>query len=167
MATRKGLTPKNRKITEVERNANQWLSTPKQNKFMELWLDPASATFGNAYKSAILAGYGRGYAVQIASPAVNNKWVQEYKKRLNLTEEHIKQGISKLAIRANNSRSPDDTKLKAYETLAKIHNLGGYSGGKGSTTNILVQPILSGASIRKPLKIDSEVVNTDHDIDTP
>lgn len=144
---KKGLAPSKRAVaapSDKHVQANQWQATPQQNQFMEYWLDPKSPTFGNAYKSAINSGYSPAYANQLASPAVNNKWLQEYKKRLNLTEEHIRQGISNLALQANDSRSPDDTRLKAYEILAKIH---GMVDSKGNTTNILVQPILGGKSV--------------------
>lgn len=154
----KGLKPKDRKLATTTRKtkltANQWQNTPQQTKFMEHWLDPESETFGNAYKSAMLAGYKPYYANQLASPAVNNKWIQAYTKRLNLTDEHIKQGISKLAMKANDSRSPDDTRLKAYEILAKIT---GMIDSKGTTVNI-VTPILGGESV-KPTQVINQIID--------
>lgn len=145
---KKGLKPRDR-TTGLK--ANQWSDTPKQHLFMEKWTNPESDTFGNAHKSAISAGYSPYYANQLASPAVNNKWLQAYKRRLNLTPEHIKQGISKLALKANDSRSPDDTRLKAYETLAKIE---GIIDSKSGTTVNIVQPILGGNS--KPEVVDTQ-----------
>lgn len=146
----KGLKVRERKLaTTTDKSkltANQWQSTPQQTKFMEQWLTPTSGTFGNAYRSAIAAGYKEHYALQLASPSVNNKWITEYAKKLNLTDEHIRQGIQSLALSANNAKSPDDTRLKAYEILAKISGMVDNRGG--STTNILVQPILGGASTK-------------------
>lgn len=160
----KGLKPKNRKLATTTKNtkkkkltANQWQNTPQQTKFMEHWLDPRSETFGNAHKSALLAGYNERYAAQIASPAVNNLWIQAYTKKLNLTEEHIKQGIQNLAVQAENSRSPDDTRLKAYEVLARIQ---GILDNKNQTNVTLVQPILSGQSLgdnKHKKKVQAEV----------
>lgn len=138
---KKGLKPIDRKLGK---GANQWSDTPKQHLFMEKWTNPNSPTFGNAHKSALEAGYSPYYANQLASPAVNNKWMQAYKRRLNLTEEHIRAGISQLALKAEDSRSPDDTRLKAYETLAKIS---GMIDSKSGTTVNIVQPILGGNSI--------------------
>lgn len=148
---RPGFKPKQRKlVTTTDKSkltANQWQATPQQTKFMEQWLTPTSGTFGNAYKSALVAGYSESTAVKIASPSLNNQWIVEYSRKLNLTDEHIRQGIQSLALSANNAKSPDDTRLKAFEILAKISGMVDNRGG--STTNILVQPILGGASTPK------------------
>lgn len=125
---------------------NQYQNTPQQNLFMKLWTDPDSTTFGNAYESAVAANYAPSYAVQLTSPAVLNKWIQEYKRRIFYSDEHIRQGIQKIASKANNSKSPDDTRLKAYEILAKIT---GMIDSKNTTNVTLVQPILSGNSVRQ------------------
>lgn len=161
----KGLKPKDRKLqttppthTKLKKlTANQWQATPQQHKFMDSWINPKSPTFGNAYESAKQAGYNDRYAAQISSPSINNKWIQEYQKKLNLTEEHIRQGIQQLAIRANDSRSPDDTRLKAYETLARIS---GMIDSKNSITVVNVQPILGGESVTLPPKqVDSTIID--------
>ena len=144
-----GLKPKDRKLAKPKNGklvANQWQGTPQQNEFMAYWLEPDSETFGNAYKSAIKAKYSNHYAMIISSPTVNNKWLSEYIRRLNLTEDHIKAGISQLALKVNDSRSPDDTRLKAYEILAKITGM--IDNKSGVTNNILVQPILGGNSVK-------------------
>lgn len=112
---------------------------------MDSWLNPMSDTFGNAHKSALKAGYNERYAAQISSPAVNNAWIQEYTRKLDFGPEHIKQGIQQLAIRAQDSRSPDDTRLKSYEILAKIHGMID-SKNTGVIVNV-VQPILGGESV--------------------
>lgn len=148
---RVGLKPKQRKL--VKTKANQWSNTPQQHKFMELWINPRSETFGNAYQSAVQAGYSPHYANQIASPAVHNEWIQAYKRKLLLGEEHLKRLLSDLAINAPDSRSPDDTRVKAIETLARIEGLID-KGNKVSVT--VVQPILGGESVRK--HIDSTPV---------
>lgn len=153
--TTKGLKPKDRKLATVAPKtrkavltANQWQNSPKQSAFMEQWLDPRSPNFGNAHRSALAVGFNERYAAQIASPSVGNQWIQEYTKRLNLTDEHIRQGIQQIAIQADESRSPDDTRLKAYETLARISGL--LDSNRGNTLNVtVVQPILGGESIKQ------------------
>lgn len=164
--TRKGEMPKDRKLATTTKGAkltaNQWQNTPQQHKFMEHWLEPSSKTFGNAYQSALQAGYGDAYASQISSPAVNNKWIQEYTKRLVLSEEHIVAAIQNLALNTDDpidSRSPADTRLKALEILSKIK---GMIDQKHNTTNVIVQPILGGLS-KNPtppkIKIDNQVID--------
>lgn len=163
---RKGLKPKDRKLaTTTKKNkltSNQWQATPQQELFMDYWINPISQSFGNAYESAIRAGYSRHHALKIAAPTTNNKWIAEYKRKLDFGEEHIKQGIQDLAIRSNDSRSPDDTRLKAYETLAKIH---GMIDNKNSGINLtVVQPILGGQSVKQQDKV---VIDLTPDTPTP
>jgi hypothetical protein len=116
-----GKAPTKRKQSnDIAVTSNQWQSNPKQLKFCEYYLDISNkATFGNAYASAIMAGYSENYARQLTSPAVNNLWVQEYKRLANLSPEHITQGIQDIAI--NGTRDSD--KLRAYELLAKLQGL--------------------------------------------
>lgn len=135
--------------------ANQWQGTPQQLEFMALWLDPNSSVFGNAYQAGKLAGYSDNYAKQLASKSVGNKWLTEYKNRVLLTDEHIEQGISAIALKASDSRSPDDTRLKAYETLARIKGM--LDGNKTSVT--IVQPILGGQSVPDRVKVDNQPID--------
>lgn len=112
-----GLAPKDRPKGDV---ANQWQATPKQELFIALYIDPNSPTFGNAYKSAIQAGYSEDYAKHISKPAISNKWLYEYNRKSNITLDHLKESIADI-IRGNiDSRSKTDTKLKAIELLAKL-----------------------------------------------
>lgn len=147
MAKTKGLKPKDRKLaTTTKKNkltANQWQNTPQQNAFMAYWIEPSSETFGNTYTSGLKAGYSPNYARQLASPSINNKWLTEYVNKLDYSPEHIKQGIQQIATRANNSKSPDDTRLKAYEILAKIT---GMLTDKNTLNinNVQMTPILGG-----------------------
>lgn len=160
---RTGLKPKDRKLATTTKKskltANQWQGTPQQNKFMDDWINPTSPTFGNAYESAISAGYSPKYANQIAAPAINNKWIQEYKNKIEFGPEHVKQGLQQLAIKANNSRSPDDTRLKSLETLAKIFGM--IDSKNQVNVGIVVQPILGGESVvtpvNQPKKVDVDI----------
>lgn len=148
----KGLKPKNRKLATTSKGkltANQWQNTPQQNLFMEYWLEPSSETFGNAYGSAMRAKYSHSYAVQLASPAINNKWIQEYTKGTVMDAEHTKKALQDVYLNPrtyNNSRSPADTRLKALELLSKVN---GMIDTKGNTTNVIVTPILNGESTRE------------------
>jgi biotin-(acetyl-CoA carboxylase) ligase len=118
--TTKGLKPNKRTQGKI---ANQWQSTPKQKLFMSYYIDPNSKTFGNAYKSAIQAGYNESYAVQIASPAVSNKWIQDYTSKSNLSIEHLKEVVTDI-IRGNiDSKDYTATQLKAIELYAKLDGL--------------------------------------------
>ena len=114
-----GLKPTKRKI--VDSHPNQWTGNPKQILMLAYYLDTkARDTFGNAYQSAIKAGYSESYARQITSPAVKNMWLQEYQRMLTKLEpEHITQGIQDIAV--NGIRDSD--RLRAYELLAKIQGL--------------------------------------------
>lgn len=140
MATKELTTPADNKPT--------WKGNKKQRLFIEYWVNPQSETFGNAYKSGLKAGFSNSYSLNLTSLAP--RWLSENIEKLNLYEEHIKQGIYDIALNTNlsNSKSPNDTKLKAYEALADIHGLIGKN--KGVTNNILVQPILSGLSVNQP-----------------
>lgn len=122
-----------------------WKGSKKQRIAMEYWTNPTSETFGNAYRSFKIAGFSDSYARNITNLAP--KWLSEYIDKLDLSPEHIKQGIQEIALAAPNSRSPDDTRLKAFEILADISGIIGK--GKGVTVNV-VQPILGGASAAPP-----------------
>jgi hypothetical protein len=104
----------------TDKRPNQWKGNPKQLMFCAFYLDPRQAdTFGNAYQSAIAAGYSDNYARQITSPAINNLWINEYKRIALLSPEHITAGITNIAINAGKSSD----KLRAYELLAKLQGL--------------------------------------------
>ncbi len=147
----KGLKPNKRKLgvkkPGKKLTANQWQNTPQQHLFMDNWITPKSSTFGNAYQSAINAGYGSKYAMQITAPTVLNQWISEYTRKLDFGPEHIKQGLQQLAVRAQDSKSPDDTRLKAYEILAKITGM--IDNKNVNLTQVNVQPILGGESIKR------------------
>lgn len=153
-----GLKPKDRKLaTTTKKNkltGNQWQNTPQQNLFMQKWLEPTSETFGNAYQSAINSGYKHSYAIQLASPAINNKWIQEYTKGTVMDAEHTKKALQDVYLNPetyNNSRSPADTRLKSLELLAKVNQM---IDNKSATTVNIVQPILAGKSHNKREVID-------------
>lgn len=118
---------------------------PKQKATLMNWLTPASETYGNLYASCIKAGFRPSYALNISH--LKPSWLSESIEQVDFNPQHIKAGIQQLAIAAPNSRSPDDTRLKAYEMLGKITGI--IDNKNGNTTNVFVQPILNGESVRK------------------
>ena len=131
---------------------------PKQKKTIEYWFDPNSETYGNLTRSAIKAGFRPKYALNLASH--KPLWLYEnVESTLKLEQEHIINGVQNIALKDDiNSRSPDDTRLKAYETLG---NWAGLTQKQGTTVNI-VTPILGGDSVKTSDYIDIDTSkNTD------
>jgi len=60
--------------------SNQYLLDPRQKMCWDLYIDPKSKTFGNAYQSALKVGYEDGTAKQITT----FDWFIEKCRRLNL-----------------------------------------------------------------------------------
>ena len=116
---RQGLEPAKR--TQLSnKNANQWTITPKQIKFTELWLTPGSETFGNAYQSAVQAGFSVSTAIKISSNALGLEWVQAAKKRLiTLEPSHTIKALEHMALHSKQDRD----KIKALELVGKIQGL--------------------------------------------
>lgn len=94
----------------------------KQRLFIELWLNPSNQdTFGNAYQSAIEAGFSESYARVITGNALNVEWVQQAKELLlgALSPDHIYQGLQHVAMTAKQDRD----RLRALELMAKIQGM--------------------------------------------
>lgn len=128
-----GLQPKQKKLN------------PKQRAFIENYFNPESETFANLYRSGLKAGFSPTYSMNIKH--LNPSWLSNLIETAQFQPEHIKQGIQSLALRSNDSRSPDDTRLKAYEILAKITGMIDHK--QGSNIQINVQPILGGESTKR------------------
>jgi hypothetical protein len=60
--------------------ANQFLADPRQILTWELYVKPGTDYFGNAYQSAMKAGYEEGYAAQITTA----EWFLDKLRRLNM-----------------------------------------------------------------------------------
>lgn len=99
---------------------NQWTGTPQQEKFLLLYLDPKSPTFGNPYESAMEVGFSESYARIIAAPSVNRQWVKEARNLVQLGPEHIGQKLTELAL--DNSNKAGD-QIRALELIAKMQGL--------------------------------------------
>lgn len=126
----------------------------KQKLFMEYWSNPSSNTFANVYKSGLKAGFSPSYAKNIANVAPS--WLVSFIDKIEMTETHIEQGISRIATGEINSKSVDDTRLKAFELLMKLKGL----DNQKQVTNVnIVQPILSG--IIETTQQDKQVIDID------
>lgn len=116
---RQGLTTKDRTTTKAKKNSNQWVSDPRHDLFAVYWLSPNSDTFGNAYQSAIQAGYSPHHAKQITSGALSLEWVKEARSRMiNYNPQHISKLLEKHA-----TSGKDADRLKAIDMLAKINGM--------------------------------------------
>lgn len=63
--------------------ANQYQLDPRQKLCWEFYIDPKSQTFGNAYKSALKAGYQNASSQQIT----DEPWFIEKVKTLNMLDK--------------------------------------------------------------------------------
>ena len=95
--------------------------TKRQRKFIECYFEPSSDTFGNAYQSALAAGYSEKSARVITGNARNLQWVKDAMTvySTQLTPEHIYLGLQNISL---NSRADRD-KLRALELMAKIQGM--------------------------------------------
>ena len=69
-----------KKIKTNPNGANQYLLDPRQDKCWELYINPKSTTYGNAYQSAIKSGYAKTTGINITK----EKWFLERTRRMNL-----------------------------------------------------------------------------------
>lgn len=60
--------------------ANQWILDPRQKLCWESYINPKSETFGNAYQSALKAGYEESTSTLITT----TEWFIEKLRRLNM-----------------------------------------------------------------------------------
>lgn len=95
--------------------ANQWQATKKQEDWLRYYMDPQEkATFGNAYQSAIKAGYSETYARNIMSPSVALQWVQQAKNIMRLNPEHLKFALAQIIT---DRMAKDSDKIQAIKLL--------------------------------------------------
>ncbi len=69
-----------KKVKTNPQGANQFFLDPRQDRCWELYTNPKSRTFGNAYQSAMQANYAEGSAAQITT----QNWFVEKTRRMNL-----------------------------------------------------------------------------------
>lgn len=114
--------------------ANQYQLDPRQKLCWELYIKPGTEYFGNAYQSAMKAGYEEGYAAQITTV----DWFLEKVRRLNLlgkAEKVLEETLvmSDIELTESNplgTRNPALTKIKQDTAKFLAERLGkaeGYS----------------------------------------
>lgn len=90
--------------------------TPRQTEFLKHWLNPKSPTFGNAYASAIKAGYSEEYAQSMTSPARGLTWMDEGRKRRARMLDKAEDNLESIA-----DLGTDDTEtLKVVADVSKF-----------------------------------------------
>lgn len=117
---RKGKAYADRPVSVSAKTANQHISSPKQELFLDNYLVPASPTFGNAYQSAMSAGYSDAYAREITAPSHIQGWLTENPRLRNLQGKHINLLIEEIAT-DRGEKTTD--RLKALELSAKLKGL--------------------------------------------
>lgn len=90
----------------------------RQRNFIKYWLQTDSDSFGNAYQSALRAGYPKTTARVIT--ASNPEWIRVAKAQLirELQPDHIYGGLQQIALTGS-----DANKLRALELMAKIKGM--------------------------------------------
>lgn len=121
---RQGLAVKNRTPSKTIKNANQWTSDPRHDLFATYWLTPQidgkrNELFGNAYQSAVKAGFSPHHSKQITSNVLSLQWVKEAKSRLaSYNPEHI---VKKLERYTDSAKDSDA--IRALEVLARVKGM--------------------------------------------
>lgn len=110
--------------------------SPKQEDFLRYYYDVNSeGTFGNAYASALAAGYSESYARVLTAPSIKNMWIRQNNKTA-LTPEHINAIVEKIALKGKR----EGDQLRALELLAKFH---GMIVDKSENKNLNIEVALS------------------------
>lgn len=113
---------------------------PRQAKFLELFSNPESETFSNAYQSAIKAGYSEGYAVNLKS---KSKWITENNREI--TKDEL---VKKAKVVLDKSLNSKDEKI-AQDTAKFIAKTDPEFSEKSEHTHILPTPLLGGSSVQE------------------
>lgn len=77
---------------DLQRKSRKQLN-PKQAEFLRYFQDPKSETFGNAYRSALKAGYSEAHAKQITTPSrgpeITRTAMQQALEDIGITDEFL------------------------------------------------------------------------------
>lgn len=92
--------------------SNQYQTDPRQKLCWDLYINPKSETFGNAYQSAIKAGYAEDSAKQITVTT----WFLEKTRRLNMLDKAEKTLEKTLQYEPVNEEGRIDTALLRTQT---------------------------------------------------
>lgn len=95
---------------------NQWQATQRQQDWLSYYMNPKSETWGNAYQSALRAGYSESYARVIMSDSVALEWVKQARNIMRLNPEHLKVALAQII---NDPYSKDSDKIAAIKLLGQ------------------------------------------------
>lgn len=101
---------------------------PQQQKFKEGYCDPSSPTFGNAYRSALAAGYEENYAVHIT--ATGNDWVSEIVRDYEMADSAEKALKETIELDVHDAKGRVDPGLVKARTEAVKFALPALKGSK-------------------------------------
>lgn len=90
-----GTRSKKGKLKTNPHKANQYRKDPRHTRFLMLYLDPKSKTFGNAKQSALSANYSKTYAEDITNQLP--RWLSDSLGELDVikkVEDHFKEVLS-------------------------------------------------------------------------
>ena len=93
-------------------NSNQYVLDPRQKLCWDLYIDPKSETFGNAYRSAIIARYEEDTALQITTA----NWFLEKTRRLSLlgkAEKNLEKILDLETIDEEGTAKTDTLRIQA------------------------------------------------------
>jgi hypothetical protein len=116
---RKGKPSQLRPVTDAP-TANQHVSNPRQEAFLDAYLTIGEPTFGNAYASAIAVGYSDAYAREILSKKNAQEWIIENPRIRALEPKHIELMVEDIAV---NSGEKTTDRLKALELSARLKGM--------------------------------------------
>lgn len=99
---------------------------PRHEKFWHFWTSPHSDTFGNAYKSALRAGFKKNYAMNLATPSARPDWLQRkiekhQKPHLRRMREKARQNIEEVLYMDVKEKTAIDKGNNQYEIVEKIN----------------------------------------------
>lgn len=112
----KKLPPRTKHLTKID---------PKHDLFSALYFSPRlngknNEYFGNAYRSAIKAGFSEQTARSITSQSQNKLWIQEsYQRLVSFKPEHTIKQLEDIALNSEYDRD----RLKALEMIGKIQGI--------------------------------------------
>lgn len=118
MKSKEGKKPNVRPVAidkEELAQGNQWQATTRQQDWLNYYMNPREkATWGNAYQSAIKAGYSETYARNIVSESTALEWVKQARNIMRLNPEHLKVALAQII---NDPISKDSDKIAAIKLL--------------------------------------------------
>jgi hypothetical protein len=106
----------------LTRQHNQYIADPRQEAFKSAYFDPDSATFGNAYQSALKSNYSEATAKDILHN--RPKWLSEFGGTLQVLEpNHLLAKLTDIINDTGKQGASTRDRLKAIELMMKSHGM--------------------------------------------